>query len=161
MRIAFGLGSNMGDSATLLKQANCHLAKQLRVSTDDMLSSPIYETPPLLPKGAPETWNKPFLNQVTVIDVDTLPKPLALLETVKSIEANLGRIDRGHWSPREIDIDLIAVEGTTHHSKTLTIPHSEAHKRLFVLQPLCDLWPECVLQGGLTATQALSEINNI
>ncbi|HCA40451.1 MAG TPA: 2-amino-4-hydroxy-6-hydroxymethyldihydropteridine diphosphokinase, partial [Aminobacterium sp.] len=61
----------------------------------------------------------------------------ALLDLVKQIEKDMGRIERWRWGPREIDIDLLLLEnGECIDDKRLRIPHPEMHRRSFVLVPL-------------------------
>ena len=147
----------MGDSLALLASARDSICAISGMDASTLLISTIYETPALLPENAPDWWNRPYLNQVIVMcgNEAVFQAPEALLASVKTIETALGRQDRGRWSPREIDIDILAIEGVSYHSDTLTIPHAEAHKRAFVLQPLCEMWEDCVLADGTTAKEAL------
>jgi 2-amino-4-hydroxy-6-hydroxymethyldihydropteridine diphosphokinase len=158
--IAFGLGSNVGERAKKLAEARHAIAYMDGVQPDSLHASSIIETAALLPEGAPEAWNIPFLNQVIIGKVtEAIAKhPEALLLSIKAIEKRLGRQDRGHWSPREIDVDIIAIEGVIYHSPTLTIPHPLAHTRMFVLEPLLQLWPECVLNNSILARQAWESV---
>jgi 2-amino-4-hydroxy-6-hydroxymethyldihydropteridine diphosphokinase len=149
-RIAFGLGSNMGESEALLAQARKALTELQGMQPETLQCSALYHTPALLPENAPDWWNRLYLNQVVTLE-GSVPDPEILLEEIKHIEKNMGRVDRGRWSPREIDIDIIAVEGVNYSSNTLQIPHSHAHLRDFVLIPLVEIWEECVLQGKTAA----------
>jgi 2-amino-4-hydroxy-6-hydroxymethyldihydropteridine diphosphokinase len=159
-RIAFGLGSNLGERELRLAAARCALAQIEGIIESSLHASSMVETSALLPEGAPELWNMPYLNQVVMgrITEAAAQHPEALLAAVKTIETHLGRQHRGHWSPREVDIDIIAIEGITHHSATLTIPHPHAHRRAFVLQPLLELWPDCVLANGISARAAFDAL---
>jgi 2-amino-4-hydroxy-6-hydroxymethyldihydropteridine diphosphokinase len=155
-RIAFGLGSNMGNSEALLEKACHYLNQQPFLKPDSLHASSLYRNPALLPEGAPADWNREFMNQVIV---GTLNQPITetlayvILRACKTIEQQLGRQDRGHWSPREIDIDIIAIEGFCLTSATLTIPHAQAHQRDFVLLPLKEVWHDCAI---FSASQAPS-----
>jgi 2-amino-4-hydroxy-6-hydroxymethyldihydropteridine diphosphokinase len=155
-RIAFGLGSNLGDRAAYLHAAYDALTTLPQVTPDSLRMSPILETAALLTDDAPTAWNIPFLNCVVVatLQAEAHTAPEALLTAVKHIEQQLGRQDRGRWSPREIDIDIITIEGVTWASPTLQLPHPAAHKRKFVLAPLCTLWADAPLAEGFTATTA-------
>jgi 2-amino-4-hydroxy-6-hydroxymethyldihydropteridine diphosphokinase len=131
------LGSNIGDRA-----ASIHRAIQcLKEHLDSLVVSSLYESPALLPailpKGAGEEWNLPFLN--AVIGGETLLTPLELLDTVKEIEQQIGRQHRGHWSPREIDIDILLYGDECVASERLTIPHAFMLTRDFVLLPLAEI----------------------
>lgn len=149
-RIAFGLGGNIGDTRALCEQAITALCALPYLDTQSLKTSSYYTSPALLPEGAPDTWDQPFINQVVTLELDSTiaDTPEIILEDVKTIEASLGRIKRGHWSPREIDIDIIAIERVNHQSEKLTIPHTEAHKRAFVVLPLAEIWEECELTNN-------------
>ncbi len=125
-------------------------------------ASLIHETPAMLPQHAPVWWDRPYLNQVVLISAspDVWQHPEALLLKIKAMEKNLGRVERGRWGPREIDIDILAIEGVTHASPTLTIPHAAAHLRRFVLEPLNELWPDCLLAGEVATSQARLDLGN-
>jgi 2-amino-4-hydroxy-6-hydroxymethyldihydropteridine diphosphokinase len=151
-KIAFGLGSNVGAREMHLAQAR----HALTALAGELQASHIDETPALLPEEAPEAWNIRYLNQVVMgrITEERAQHPEALLRAIKESETRLGRQDRGHWAPREVDIDIIAIEGVVYQSAILTLPHPQAHLRTFVLKPLVALWPDCVLAGGIRAMDA-------
>jgi len=107
--------------------------------------SKVYETRALLPEDAPKDWGSPFLNMAAL--VHTSLDPESLLATAKSIEGQLGRQARGHWGPREIDIDLIDMQGITRQSKKLNLPHAHWKDRPFVFLPVADIDPEWVITG--------------
>lgn len=110
-----------------------------------LLSSPVYETPALLPADAPAEWDIAFLNQV--IAVETVLEPHALLDVLKAVEAHLGRQARGHWGPREIDCDLLLHGDAVVDSERLVVPHPRMHERRFVMQPLSDIAPDVAVYG--------------
>lgn len=132
-KIFLGLGSNYGDRFTNLCAARDALKMQISI----LQCSSVYESPALLPENAPIEWDVPFLNAVIAAKTDL--EPLALLAFVKNIEQQLGRQNRGHWSPREIDIDILWMEGVEVQTETLTIPHKEMLKRDFVMVPLSEI----------------------
>lgn len=142
--LILGLGSNMGNREQHLRAALEHLQADLTLKLKNTRLSTIIETPALLPDGAPEWWDIPFLNAVMVAECADVA-PLTILDIVKDIEQNLGRQDRGHWSPREIDIDIIAYGSRRHHDDRLTLPHPHAMQRDFVMMPLRELLPDVVL----------------
>jgi 2-amino-4-hydroxy-6-hydroxymethyldihydropteridine diphosphokinase len=137
--ILLGLGSNIGDRERYLDRA---LA--LLVANDIAIAraSSLVETPALLPEGAPAEWNIPYLNQVIV--VETEQSPTELLASIKAIEQQLGRMDRGRWSPREIDIDILSYHNKIIDDAALTLPHPQMHSRRFVLEPLAEIVPDWV-----------------
>lgn len=135
--IFLALGSNLGDREAMLEAAIAELAAQ---GVKTVARSSLIETPALLPPGSPPDWNTPYLN--CVLDIETTHRPVALLEILKAVEAKLGRQHRGHWGPREIDIDLIAYHKEIMETPDLTIPHAQLPFRRFVLVPLMEIAPD-------------------
>ena len=134
--VFIGLGSNKGDRETYLAEA----LDQLRAAHVEVLAvSSIYENPALLPEGAPEEWNLAYLNQVVQADTDLPPHSLLML--AKAIEARMGRKPGKHWSPREIDVDIIAYHDLTCDEPDITLPHAGLLERDFVLVPLAEITP--------------------
>lgn len=129
--IYLGLGSNIGDRLGYLQDA----VKELRVLGEITKVSSVYETPP---------WGKedqdPFLN--ACVEMSTDLEPDELLYKIKQIEENLGRQQREHWGPREIDIDILFYDDLHYLSQRLTIPHPLLHERAFVLVPLSEIAPD-------------------
>lgn len=135
--ILVALGSNMGDRAATMREA---LHELEAAGVHVLQASSLHETPALLPPDAPPEWDKPFLNQV--VRVDTLLPPLDLLGVLKSIELQMGRVNRGHWGPRELDLDLLAYDQQTFDREDFHLPHARLHERPFVLQPLMEIAPQ-------------------
>ena len=63
---------------------------------------------------------------------------------LKSIEMDLGRIEKEKWGPREIDLDILFFNNIVYHDEVLDVPHAELEKRDFVLVPLCEIEKEIV-----------------
>jgi len=70
-KVFLGVGSNEGNrldnlnsAVTMIREFSC--PGIFRVS-------PVYETPALLPEGAPPEWNRPFLNLVVESSMDGTP----------------------------------------------------------------------------------------
>jgi 2-amino-4-hydroxy-6-hydroxymethyldihydropteridine diphosphokinase len=158
-RAYIGLGANVGDAAATLGAAIHALAALPGVRLRGV--SRLYATEPVGVTDQPE-----FRNAVVALDVPSGPDPttgaIALLVALKALEVAFGRRARGHWGPRELDLDLLlfgrtalavgrppagrstAADGAADggHVRTerpLVVPHPEAHQRLFVLAPLADL----------------------
>ena len=146
-KIAFGLGGNVGDTRTHLITAIRYLCALPYADSNSLCTSSLYESPALLDDNAPQDWDMPFINQVITLECNTQDWE-QLLYDIKQIETKIGRVTRGHWAPREIDIDIIAVEGVEYQSNSLTIPHKEAWKRNFVMLPLKEVWAECQIKRG-------------
>jgi 2-amino-4-hydroxy-6-hydroxymethyldihydropteridine diphosphokinase len=133
--IILGLGSNYGNRQAFLQKA----CKALETVLTDMSISACYETPALLPPNAPADWDLPFINQA--VRGETSLTPPLLLAAIKDIEKALGRIERGRWGPREMDIDILAYQEEVLESVGLTIPHPGLLERAFALLPLAEIAP--------------------
>lgn len=155
MAIYLGLGSNLGDRkqnlSSAIKLLESHNVQCLR-------SSPVIETPALLPDGAKWEWNKPYLNMV--IEVNTSLACDELLDRIHQIQAALKRDNDARWSPRPIDIDILIWHDQVISTDALTIPHKDLHLRHFVLTPLIALAPGLTIpgRGNKTLLQWSSEL---
>jgi 2-amino-4-hydroxy-6-hydroxymethyldihydropteridine diphosphokinase len=128
-RVWLALGSNLGDRAGYLQAAR----EALPIAGITLLrASRVAETAPVGVEEQPH-----FLNQV--LEMETSLEPQALLDTVKTIERQLGRTARQRWGPREIDIDILRYDGRTVDEPGLHIPHAELQNRPFLLELLADL----------------------
>lgn len=137
--ILLALGSNVGEGAAQLAAAR----KALSAAEIEILSaSALHVSAALLPEGASDAWDSDYTNQILLVHTDLSPQ--ALLEAVKSVEKHVGREDRGHWGPREIDVDIIAYNDVVLESSALCIPHKEMAKRDFVLTPLKEIAPDWI-----------------
>ena len=56
----------------------------------------------------------------------------------------MGRKREIKWEPRIIDLDILFYGNNILNGKELQIPHSELHKRRFVLVPLEEIAPKLV-----------------
>jgi len=126
--VFLGLGSNLGDRHENIKKAIEHLKDKVRI---EKVSS-IIETEPYGFVAQPK-----FLN--CVLKGTTLLSPFELLELVLEIENKMGRKRLFKWGPRNIDIDILFYDDCVIDTEKLKIPHPELHKRLFVLEPLCEI----------------------
>jgi 2-amino-4-hydroxy-6-hydroxymethyldihydropteridine diphosphokinase len=131
--VLLGLGSNMDDRLSYLDKA----VKRLSEVLQDLRVSSVVETAAMLPENAPANWDIPFLN--LVVRGKTHLSPAELLIVTKTIEVDLGRIFRGKWGPREIDIDILTIGDMVLNTPELTIPHIGLFDRDFVLAPFCEL----------------------
>ncbi len=136
--VILGLGSNVGNRRQNLGGAVCALSSYI----ENIRLSPLFESSALLPDGAPQSWDMPFYNMALV--GETTMKPSDLLAITQNIEQQLGRNKAGHWSPREIDIDILAMGSMVVDIPALKIPHRELLKRDFALLPLASLAPAWV-----------------
>ncbi len=98
--------------------------------------SSIYETQPVGVRDQP--W---FLNLVCM--GHTRLQVYDLLEFVHEVENSLGRVrSEDRFSPRTIDIDILAYEDKVIDAHDLKLPHPRMTERRFVLEPLAEIAPE-------------------
>jgi 2-amino-4-hydroxy-6-hydroxymethyldihydropteridine diphosphokinase/dihydropteroate synthase len=136
--VILGLGSNLGDRLSHLRQAYQTIKKipDLRV----LQVSPVYISEALMPENAPAEWDMPYLN--LALCCDTSLEPTALLKELKTIEWSIGRKPTiRHWGPRIIDIDILAWNQQIIQTEILTVPHASLQERPFALWPLADVAP--------------------
>jgi len=132
--IYIALGSNLGDRLANIRKA-IELMKEEGIEIIN--ESPIYETEPVGHKE--QGW---FLN--SVVKGRTELSPGRLWEALEKIEKSIGREREIKWGPRIIDLDILFYGNKILNDKQLQIPHSELHKRSFVLIPLEEIAPELV-----------------
>ena len=132
--IYIALGSNLGDRLANIRKA-IELMKGEGIEIID--ESSIYETEPVGYKE--QGW---FLN--SVVKGRTELSPGRLCKRLEKIEKSMGRESEIKWGPRIIDLDILFYENKILNGKQLQIPHSELHKRKFVLVPLEQIAPELV-----------------
>ena len=142
--VYIGLGSNMGEREAYLRFAVSELEKArgcrvLRVSQ-------FINTRPYGDKAQAD-----FLNGC--LELDTLLRPLELLELLRDIENKAGRVRGERWGPRTLDLDILFFDEIIMSCDALRIPHAEAHKREFVLVPLAEIAPG-MLHPALNKTVA-------
>jgi 2-amino-4-hydroxy-6-hydroxymethyldihydropteridine diphosphokinase len=130
-KIAFGIGSNLGNREHNINSAIDKLQKNL--SLLDLKISNFYENKAMLPDSADQSWNKDFLNIALIGNFDRNQfSPIEILKIIKIIEKEIGRIDSPRWSPRIIDIDILAIlDEPEINYNNLKIPHDGLFKRDF------------------------------
>jgi 2-amino-4-hydroxy-6-hydroxymethyldihydropteridine diphosphokinase len=91
------------------------------------------------------------------LEVETSLTPEEALRLCLSIEKEMGRIRKEKWGPRIIDIDIIFYnsEIISLENPSLQIPHTYAHEREFVLQPLVEIAPNYIHPVLLLSVQEL------
>ncbi len=130
MAVAYiGIGSNLGDRDGQMREAiRCVQAAGLRVTRQ----SSVIETEPW---GVPD--QPRFLNMAIAVEA-ALP-PRELLQTLKTIEAEMGRAPARRWEPRCIDLDILLYDDIVLDEPDLQIPHPRLHERAFALVPLAEI----------------------
>ena len=147
--VVVALGSNLGDSAGMLRRA---MERLQGLSASDLLRSSLWRSDPVdCPPGSP-----PFVNAVVAFMPRAEETPESLLTKLQQIEKEFGRRPKRLINePRPLDLDLIAFGGEVRKTKDLALPHPRAHLRRFVLAPLNEILPAYRLPGQ---EQAVSEL---
>lgn len=152
------LGANLGEPIATLQAAAQHLTRLPGLQR--LTPSSLYRTAPLGLAEQPD-----FINAVVRLDftapqlgppADSPPAPQALLEHLFAIEAAFGRQRSQPNAPRTLDLDLLLYDQLSLTSPTLTLPHPRMQGRAFVLVPLAEIAPECIIPGHGRATDLLA-----
>jgi len=130
--VHIGIGSNLGD-----REEHCLKAIRLFPEKGVLVRrrSSVYETEPWGVKDQAR-----FLNMA--IEGETALTPARLLEVLKMIEDEVGRVETYRWGPRVIDLDILLYDDLVMSTPELTIPHPRMHEREFVLRPLAEIAPD-------------------
>ena len=130
---AIALGSNLGDSQTILKLALETLDRTPGISV--MQRSSVYSTKALiLPDSLPQP---DYLNQCALLK--TTLTPHELLQALLGVELQFGRVRQQRWSARTLDLDLLLFDDVILNTSDLQIPHPRMLDRAFVLVPLAEI----------------------
>jgi 2-amino-4-hydroxy-6-hydroxymethyldihydropteridine diphosphokinase len=141
-----GLGSNLADPAAQVRSAL--RALDSLPQTRLLAQSSLYRSAPVGYLDQPD-----FVNAVA--KVETALGAHALLDALLALEKVNGRTREFLNSPRTLDLDVLLYDDLQHHEHGLTVPHPEMHRRAFVLLPLLEIAPECVIPGIGRAAQAM------
>lgn len=137
VRVAIGLGSNLGDRREHLDGAVATLADLGAV----VAVSSYYETAPI---GGPEQAD--YLNAVALVETDVAPG--RVLEFLLNVEHLHGRQRGERNGPRTLDLDLLLHGDRVINEPNLHLPHPRMTERRFVLEPLLEVWPDAALPDG-------------
>jgi 2-amino-4-hydroxy-6-hydroxymethyldihydropteridine diphosphokinase len=144
-RIALlGLGSNLGERRAQLQRAVDALPG---AGVEVLGASSVYDTDPV-----GELLEQPsFLN--ACLRVRTALEPLELLDAVKGVERDLGRVAGGpRHGPRAIDIDILLLGDVELRHERMVLPHAQVLSRRFVLIPALELdFALCTPRGSRLA----------
>ena len=149
-QVAIALGSNLGSSQatveTALELLNCDPNIEVKSR------SSWYQTAPV---GPPQP---DYINGCAILTVQLAPE--ALLDTLLSIETQLGRVRRERWGPRTLDLDILLFDDLIWESPKLKIPHPAMRERAFVLVPLAEIAPHWIDPiTGKTIRQLLADLD--
>jgi 2-amino-4-hydroxy-6-hydroxymethyldihydropteridine diphosphokinase len=140
-----GLGSNLADPQAQVSGAMWELGKlpQVRV----VQCSSLYRSAPVGYLNQPD-----FIN--AVVQLMVILSPRNMLDALLQLEHQCGRTRDFINAPRTLDLDLLLYDDLQYHEQGLTIPHPQMHKRAFVLQPLLEISPDCLIPGIGTVVEA-------
>lgn len=136
-----GIGSNLCDPLLQCKEAISRLTGLPGISAEKISS--FYKTEPVVSDLCfgedrvileNQHW---FINAVA--EVRTTLSARGLLRSLQEIENTMGRVRSFTGAPRTIDLDLLLYGQEIIDEDDLTVPHPQMHKRLFVLEPLCEI----------------------
>jgi len=145
--VYLSLGTNLGNRLENLKQ----VLESLKEFCQVVASSSVYETDPWGFKDQPIFYNQ-------VVRIETILEPLPLLQEIKKIELEMGRIPTFQYGPRLIDIDILLYDRLMMNSPELKIPHPQMKSRAFVLTPLVEIAPDLVIPGEEVDIETLNRI---
>ena len=138
-----GLGSNLADPEQQILRAFSELARLPH--TRLKASSSLYRSAPVGYADQPD-----FINAVAWLE--TTLAPHQLLQALLDLEHRHGRERTFRDAPRILDLDLLMYDGLICHEPGLTLPHPRMHQRAFVLHPLLEIAPDCLIPGRGAAT---------
>lgn len=141
-----GLGSNLANPSTQVLQAMQAIDNM--ASTRVAARSGLYRSAPVGYLEQPD-----FIN--AVVKIETTLSPLELLHALLALEQQNGRTREFQNAPRTLDLDVLLYDDLQHHEHGLTVPHPQMHKRAFVLQPLLEIAPDCMIPGVGSASAAM------
>ena len=127
-RAYVGIGSNLGDSAGIVREA----FDRIRRLGTNFVNSDLYVTKPWGWTDQPD-----FINAAAAFDTDIAAKEL--LAALRGIEAEFGRLREERWGPRSLDLDLLLYGDAVIAQVDCTIPHPHLRERAFVLEPLSEI----------------------
>ncbi|PLS69110.1 MAG: 2-amino-4-hydroxy-6-hydroxymethyldihydropteridine diphosphokinase [Cyanobacteria bacterium M5B4] len=136
-KCAIALGSNLGDSLTIVNQALEVMQSRLQI----LAVSRWYRTKPIgYRSGVMMVVDQPdFINGCALIATEIEPVPL--LQFLLQVELYFGRLRLEAGSARTLDLDLLFYEDRVIVTPELHLPHPRMTDRGFVLFPLAEIAP--------------------
>ena len=140
-KVLIGLGSNLNQPVEQVK--NAISALECLQHSSLLAHSSLYLSQPQGPQDQDE-----YVNAAVLLETE-LP-PVALLQALKEIEHQFGRIKTRHWGERIIDLDILfyGQQEICLDEPDLCIPHREVLQRDFALVPALEICPNWRLPNG-------------
>ncbi len=152
MHIAFiALGSNLDDPESKVRQGIAALAELPLARL--LATSSLYCSAALGNADQPD-----FVNAVAQISTGLAPQ--TLLAALLAVEKRFGRERSFANAPRTLDLDLLLYDAQKIDEPGLAVPHPRMHERAFVLAPLVEIAPDCVIPGRGPAADWLARCAN-
>lgn len=142
-----GLGSNLEAPERQLVSAFDEIGATAGVRL--LARSSLYRSAPIGYADQPD-----FVNAVAA--VATTLAPLELLAALLAIEQRHRRVRAAANGPRTLDLDILIYGDLITTETTLTVPHPRMHERAFVLHPLLEVAPRCLIPGRGPAAEWLA-----
>ncbi|MBI3901345.1 MAG: 2-amino-4-hydroxy-6-hydroxymethyldihydropteridine diphosphokinase [Nitrosomonadales bacterium] len=146
--VYIGLGSNLSDPRAQVLGAMQALGGL--PGTRVTARSALYRSAPVGYLEQPD-----FINAVAQLETGLAPR--ALLDALLVLELEHGRTREFPNAPRTLDLDVLLYGDMRHHEHGLTLPHPQMHRRAFVLMPLLEIAPDCMIPGVGSAAEALRQ----
>jgi len=150
IKVYIGLGSNLDDPQAQLKKATVALGTI--PSSSVVKTSSFYKSKPVGPQDQPD-----YIN--AVVELATGLSAPVLLDYLQGIENEHGRQREQRWGARTLDLDILLFGEEIIHDDRLVVPHVEMHKRGFVLFPLEEIAPDCVIPDIGSVHSLLQQVN--
>ena len=150
IKVYIGLGSNLDDPQSQLKKAI--IALEMVPSTSVVKTSSFYRSKPVGPQDQPD-----YIN--AVVELDTELSAPVLLDYLQAIENEQGRERKIKWGARTLDLDILLFGDEIINDDRLQIPHVEMQNRGFVLLPLNEILPDCMIPGVGSVSSLLQQDN--
>ncbi len=145
-----GIGSNLDDPVARVRRAVDSLRALPQSAA--FAHSGLYRSAPMGPGDQPD-----FINAVaaclTRLDARQLLHELQAMEYAQDRQR-----DAGHWGPRTLDLDLLALGQGVLDEPDLIVPHPRIHERNFVLLPLAEIAPYLLVPGHGSVVRMVAAI---
>ncbi|WP_062810660.1 2-amino-4-hydroxy-6-hydroxymethyldihydropteridine diphosphokinase [Alcanivorax sp. NBRC 102028] len=149
MQAFIGLGSNLDQPAQRLTCALLAMARLPGLTLQH--HSRLYTSAPIGPQDQPDYVN-------AVAEVQSSLTPHALLNSLQALELAAGRQRLRHWGERTLDLDILLLGDQRIDTVDLQVPHPQMTQRAFVLHPLLEIAPHCILPDGAALSSFLDQV---
>ena len=132
---AIALGSNLGNSLEIVKQAIDKLDQHNQIEIQSV--SNWHRTKAITLSTTPQP---DYINGCALLATSLTPQEL--LGVLLQVEIEFGRVRRTKWDARTLDLDLLLYANYILNTDNLVIPHPRMCDRRFVMMPLAEIAPD-------------------